>query len=130
METNAIAISQPYIFKLTRMGMAATLAGGGLDFLDQVSRILWDGTVDDWDKGTHLVDAVTRAGLDHDALARQIETEPDHLDALIKRNQEAHDVVGHWGVPTMVFRGEPFFGQDRVDLLRWRVEQSGVATRP
>jgi 2-hydroxychromene-2-carboxylate isomerase len=24
---------------------------------------------------------------------------------------------GHWGVPTFVFENEPFFGQDRIDLL-------------
>ena len=34
--------------------------------------------------------------------------------------------AGHWGVPTMVFRGEPFFGQDRVDTLRWRLDQCGL----
>jgi 2-hydroxychromene-2-carboxylate isomerase len=33
-------------------------------------------------------------------------------------------------VPTFVFRGEPFFGQDRVDLLRWRLDHEGVARRP
>jgi len=25
----------------------------------------------------------------------------------------------------MVFNGEPFFGQDRFDMLVWRLEQSG-----
>jgi len=32
-------------------------------------------------------------------------------------------------VPTMVFEGEPFFGQDRLDLLVWRLEQHGLARR-
>jgi hypothetical protein len=27
----------------------------------------------------------------------------------------------------MVFAGEPFFGQDRLDLLVWRLEQHGLA---
>jgi hypothetical protein len=31
--------------------------------------------------------------------------------------------AGHWGVPTLVFQGEPFFGQDRIDVLRWRLTQ-------
>jgi hypothetical protein len=26
----------------------------------------------------------------------------------------------------MVFKGEPFFGQDRFDLLRWRMQQNGL----
>jgi len=30
-------------------------------------------------------------------------------------------------VPTLVFDGEPFFGQDRFELLVWRLEQRGLA---
>ena len=37
--------------------------------------------------------------------------------------------AGHWGVPTMVFDGEPFFGQDRLDLLVWRMRQAGLQER-
>jgi hypothetical protein len=29
----------------------------------------------------------------------------------------------------MVFEGEPFFGQDRFDQLKWRLEQKGLARR-
>ena len=32
----------------------------------------------------------------------------------------------HWGVPTMVFQGEPFFGQDKIELLLWRMQQKGL----
>jgi 2-hydroxychromene-2-carboxylate isomerase len=37
--------------------------------------------------------------------------------------------AGHWGVPTMVFEGEPFFGQDRFDMLVWRMQQRGLERR-
>jgi 2-hydroxychromene-2-carboxylate isomerase len=37
---------------------------------------------------------------------------------------------GHWGVPTMVFEGELFFGQDRFDLLLWRMKQRGLEPLP
>ena len=37
--------------------------------------------------------------------------------------------AGHWGVPTMVFEGEPFFGQDRLDVLLWRLKQNGLKER-
>jgi 2-hydroxychromene-2-carboxylate isomerase len=47
----------------------------------------------------------------------------------IEANHAALDASGHWGVPTLVFNGEPFFGQDRIDTLRWRLEQSGVPKR-
>jgi hypothetical protein len=26
----------------------------------------------------------------------------------------------------MAFRGEPFFGQDRLDVLLWRLQQNGL----
>ena len=64
------------------------------------------------------------AGLDLSELDSAI-AEGDHL-AEIEQNQQALDAAGHWGVPTMVLRGEPFFGQDRIDTLRWRLDQYGL----
>jgi len=29
----------------------------------------------------------------------------------------------------MVFEGEPFFGQDRFEMLQWRLEQNGLTRR-
>ena len=48
---------------------------------------------------------------------------------MIKDNEEAHRKAGHWGVPTFAFNGEPFFGQDRIDALLWRLEQHGLKRR-
>ena len=48
---------------------------------------------------------------------------------MIEGNQKALEAAGHWGVPTMAFKGEPFFGQDRIDLLVWRLKQHGLAER-
>jgi 2-hydroxychromene-2-carboxylate isomerase len=53
----------------------------------------------------------------------------DRLDAVIAQNQADLEAAGHWGVPTMVFEGEPFFGQDRIDLLVWRMQQRGLRER-
>jgi len=33
-------------------------------------------------------------------------------------NQDALKAAGHWGVPTLVFDGEPFFGQDRIAMAQ------------
>lgn len=129
LETNEIAPEQPYIFRLTRLGVAAAEAGKGPDFLDQVARIVWDGTVDGWNEGNHLRDAAARAGLDIDTLDRLIAAEPDRYDAIIRQSQQNHVDAGHWGVPTMVFEGEPFYGQDRIDLLLWRLRQKGLRER-
>ncbi|MGH6781444.1 MAG: 2-hydroxychromene-2-carboxylate isomerase, partial [Sphingomonadaceae bacterium] len=51
------------------------------------------------------------------------------LDAEIAANQVALERAGHWGVPTLVFNGEPFFGQDRIDLALWRMEAAGLRER-
>jgi 2-hydroxychromene-2-carboxylate isomerase len=55
---------QPHIHRLTQMGAAAAELGHGLSFLDEVSRLIWSGTVDDWHQGDHLAKATERAGLD------------------------------------------------------------------
>ena len=44
----------------------------------------------------------------------------------MEENQAALAKSGHWGVPTFVFEGEPFFGEDRVDTLRWRLGKQAL----
>jgi 2-hydroxychromene-2-carboxylate isomerase len=127
--TRAVAAEQPYIHRLVRLGAAATLHGRGLPFIDEVSRVIWNGKIDGWDQGMHLADATRRAGLDLATLDREIAADPARHDAIIEENQQALERAGHWGVPTMVFEGEPFFGQDRIDLLVWRLEQHGLTRR-
>ena len=51
------------------------------------------------------------------------------LDAEVAANQAALEAAGHWGVPTLVFEGEPFFGQDRIDLALWRMQQADLRER-
>jgi len=128
MATLRVAEEQPYIRRLTRMGQAAADRGRGIDFADAVSSLLWGGTRG-WNEGDHLRGAVVRAGLDIDALDAAIEADPQAYDARIAANQAALEAAGHWGVPTMVLEGEPFFGQDRIDLLEWRLKQRGLAAR-
>lgn len=124
-----IAPEQPYIARLVRLGAAATLAGHGLPFVSEVSQIIFNGKIDGWDQGSHLADATARAGLDLAALDRDIATDPARYDAIVEENQRALEAAGHWGVPTTVFEGEPFFGQDRLDLLVWRLQQHGLTRR-
>lgn len=126
--TRKIAPDQPHIFRLTRLGQAAARAGKGLAYADEVSRLIWGGTKG-WNEGGHLADAAARAGLDPQALERQVAEDAEALDAEIAANQTALESAGHWGVPTLVFRGEPFFGQDRIDLALWRMRQAGLDER-
>ena len=127
--TRAVAPEQPYIYRLTRLGVAAALGGRGLPFIDEVSQIIWNGKVVGWHEGAHLADAAARAGVDLTALDAAIAADPARFDAIIAENQRALEAAGHWGVPTMAFQGEPFFGQDRIDLLLWRLRQHGLTRR-
>jgi 2-hydroxychromene-2-carboxylate isomerase len=127
--TRKIAAEQPYIFRLTRLGQAATRRGKGLAFADEVSRLIWGGA-ENWHEGDHLAGAASRAGLDLAELDAEALAEPQALDGEIAANQEALEAAGHWGVPTLVFDGEPFFGQDRIDMALWRMQQKGLEVRP
>ena len=128
MSTGEVAAEQPYIHRLTRLGVAAAAAGKGLPFLAAVSRAIFGG-VRDWHLGGHLAGAAERAGLDLARLDSEIERDPDHYEAVIAENERAQKRAGHWGVPLMVFNDEPFFGQDRFDLLRWRMDRNGLTRR-
>ncbi|HEY4125613.1 MAG TPA: DsbA family protein [Rhizomicrobium sp.] len=127
--TRAATPNQPHIHRLTRLGCAAAIAGRGLPFIAEISHALWSGTIDNWHQGDHLKTAAARAGLDLRELDWKIEDAPQKYEAIIAENQVAHRAAGHWGVPTMVFEGEPFFGQDRLDVLLWRLKQAGLRLR-
>ena len=129
LKTGAIAADQPYIRGLTRLAAAAGERGRSFPLVREVSALIFDGTVDGWNEGDHLKKAVARAGLDLDELNAAIAADPDHYDAIIAANQDAQKAVGHWGTPLMVFKGEPFFGQDRFEMLQWRLEQNGLTRR-
>ncbi|MEZ5658697.1 MAG: DsbA family protein [Burkholderiaceae bacterium] len=124
MKTLKIADEQPYIDRLSRLGVEAQRRGRGLAFAYEISHLLFGGTRD-WHLGEHLAQASARAGLDLAELDAAI-ANGDHADD-IARNQQALADADHWGVPTFVFEGEPFFGQDRLDTLRWHLTNVGLA---
>lgn len=128
MATRKIAEDQPYIFELTRMGQAASRRGKGLEFANQVSQLIWGGTAN-WHEGDHLASAAVRAGLNLKELRAEAKAQAEELDAEIADNQKALEAGGHWGVPTLIFEDEPFFGQDRIDIAVWRMQQKGLAKR-
>lgn len=124
METFEIAKEQPYIYRLSSLGVEAQRRGRGIEFAAQVSSLLFGGT-QDWHLGDHLAKASSRAGLELAEMEKAIEG-GSHLDE-IEANQRQLEESGQWGVPTFVFEGEPFFGQDRIEILRWRLDQHGLA---
>jgi 2-hydroxychromene-2-carboxylate isomerase len=120
---------QPHIHRLTRLGAAAQADGRSLPFVGAISRVLWDGTVKGWNEGDHLARAAAAAGLDLPTMDAAVAADPDRYEAIIAGNEKDHAASGHWGVPTFVFENEPFFGQDRIDLLIWRMQDKGLTRR-
>ena len=129
MATLDVAEQQPNIQRLTRLGAAAQLDGRALDFTFAITRVLWDGSVAGWDQGDHLARAATAAGFDLATMDAAITADPDRYERIIAGNEQDHAASGHWGVPTFAFENEPFFGQDRIDLLIWRMESKGLKRR-
>jgi len=62
-QTFVVAEDQPYIFRLSALGVEAQRRGKGLEFAANVSRHIWGGT-QDWDKGDNLANAAADTGLD------------------------------------------------------------------
>ncbi len=127
--TRTIPKDQPYIYRLTHLGVTAAERQRGLQYLDEVSRVIWSGAVDNWHEGDHLANAARRAGLDPVELTTAADGEAERLHEVVEANQIAHREAGHWGVPMIAFNGEPFFGQDRFDQFNWRLEQQGLKRR-
>ena len=122
-KTLTVPAEQPYIYRLCKLGVEAQRRGKGLEVAAVISRLIMGGT-ENWHEGDHLANAVASTGLDLAELDAATD-QGDHL-AEIEQNQLALEAAGHWGVPTMVVRDEPFFGQDRIDTLRWRLDQYGL----
>ena len=93
------------------------------------ARLLWGRAVRGWDQGDHLALAVAGAGLDLAEIEAAVAADRSDYEAAVEANQAALEAAGHWGVPTLVFNGEPFFGQDRIDTCVWRMCQNGLTRR-
>jgi 2-hydroxychromene-2-carboxylate isomerase len=128
LKSGEVSKEQPYIGRLTRLGAAAAERGKGLGLLREVSTVIFGGTRD-WHLGDHLARAVARCGLELTDLDRATAVDANRYEATITGNEAAQKRAGHWGVPLMVFEGEPFFGQDRFETLKWRMAQKGLKRR-
>ncbi|WP_324827167.1 2-hydroxychromene-2-carboxylate isomerase [Qipengyuania zhejiangensis] len=126
--TRTIAEDQPHIRRITRMGQAAARRDKGLVFAHEAGQMIWGGQ-ENWNEGDHLANALAKSGLDPEEIEAEVAAQGEALDTEIAANQDALEAAGHWGVPTLVFEGEPFFGQDRIEMVRWRMEQKGLEKR-
>lgn len=128
MATRKIADDQPFIRRITRLGQVAAREGRGLAFAHEAAQLIWGGA-EGWNEGEHLAGAAERAGMNLVAMDEIVLAEARVLDEEIAANQQALEGAGHWGVPTLVFESEPFFGQDRIEMAKWRMEQKGLQPR-
>ena len=64
-------------------------------------------------------------GMDGKALLASTETAAVHAE--YQANTDEAMALGVFGAPTYVFDGELFWGQDRLDMLEWRLNRSSVS---
>jgi 2-hydroxychromene-2-carboxylate isomerase len=119
---------QPYIHWLVRLACYAEQQGKALDYVNQVSSLIYGGHEEHWP--AHVKERFNRIeGLDYDKAIRYIQKNPEKVDSCWLGNSEGMAKAGHGGVPLMVFQGEPFFGGDRFDSFVSRLDQSGLTRR-
>jgi 2-hydroxychromene-2-carboxylate isomerase len=119
---------QPYIGWVVRLGAYAQIQGKGIDYIAQISHLIWSGEVEHWP--AHVKERFNRIeGLDYDEAIEYIQQNGEEVDAIWFENSRIQLQAGHGGVPLMIFQGEPFFGQDRFDEYFFRLRQSGLTMR-
>ena len=123
LETFIVSDDQPHIYRLSGLGVEAARRGKGIELVYHLSHLIW-ASEPGWDQGDRLAQAVAKAGLDLAELEASLATYDARID--IEANHAALEAAGHWGVPTLVYEDEPFFGQDRIETLRWRLDKAGL----
>ncbi len=99
--------------------LAATKAAGG-DVVDLTGRILRAV----WVQERNIADAETLAAIAGEAgldAALLDEAAGEEMKAAVTAYAEQAISAGAFGPPCYVVNGEPFWGQDRLDLLAWRL---------
>jgi 2-hydroxychromene-2-carboxylate isomerase len=97
--------------------------GRSREYVLSASTGIWAEAVDlATDEGLRLVSE--RAGLDWEG-CRTAVADP-RIAARVEANTRELIEIGHWGVPVFAFRGEQFWGQDRIDDLRLVLDDAGL----
>lgn len=120
MASGVVAPEQPLMTRIMALAIAAEEQGKGLAFAGSAARRIWTGKP--WSDDGALQEICTDAGLDLEALESWMRGNEAKISDIIAAN-EAVQLEHHWGVPLMVLDGEPFFGQDRIDSLIWRLDK-------
>lgn len=92
----------------------ANMQGRLAEFVTTAARAIWGEAVD-VSRDAPLRAVCERAGLDWDACRHAI-AEPAYRER-VEANTARLAELGQWGVPTFVFDGEAYWGQDRIEDL-------------
>jgi len=128
-EPNTLVVSaiKPETWTLVRCAAAAQEQGRAFQYVQRMMRYCWDGQTDNW--MDYIGEALTAAGMDGPAVIDEVMANPDKYQAIIEQNETDLHASGYGGVPNNVFRGEPFWGQDRIDMLLWRLKWNGLTRK-
>ena len=99
--------------------VAASLDAGERSFRNAVFDALWQEQRDIFDPRV-LEDCLAVAGQNKNLVDRAFSREARHL---LAADTERAYAAGVFGVPTFVVNDEIFFGNDRLELLAWRLKQ-------
>lgn len=95
------------------------------EFVLRASRAIWSKAAD-VSRDDVLEQLCVDSGLDWNEMREALGDE--QLALRLDENRARLEAVGHWGVPTLVFRGEPFWGQDRIVDAELALAGAGLAT--
>ncbi|XDZ64639.1 2-hydroxychromene-2-carboxylate isomerase [Alphaproteobacteria bacterium LSUCC0684] len=126
---NIPLVLQPKHFpSRTRLGaytiLAAVEAGGvhdGMIASEALLKGLW-AEEKDMDDPAAVSATLNAAGLDGEKLVRIAGANSSGFDSRIAADTEKALDQQVFGAPSYVYKGEVFWGQDRLDLLAWRLE--------
>ena len=102
----------------------------GLDWNKLSHAILRAVWVEDRDIADHatLIAIASENGMDGKALLAA--TEDGAVQAEYQSNSDEAIRIGVFGAPTYVYEGELFWGQDRLQMLEWRLKQKPGVPKP
>jgi 2-hydroxychromene-2-carboxylate isomerase len=120
---------QKYIYRVYRIStlLQSEHPEKSLAWAQRLFRLIYDGTTYNWPD--EIPNLLTDLGLDAKAIEKKAKDNEDKYLAIVEDNQKWCHASGHGGVPNAVFRGEPFWGQDRIDELLWRLKRNGLTAR-
>ena len=96
--------------------ICAIAADGGdpFDYMGRVFAAVWADELDVADEAT-IGALLSKSGFDEEAVIARAKT--DEVAAIRQKNTEDAIAADATGVPSFVLNGEPFWGQDRLDML-------------